>query len=270
MISNTINLLILLKENMSDGSSEIVASYVSRGYKFFTNRIIKTTNVDFYKLNEISLKIHQNFKKIILKNNAPTSFDAINFLKSLLKKKIPKEKIKLTSQISGIKKYRNNIKSILTEEIKKLISLGNSVNNISKYLGVSYSKVYWYFKRLQNAFSNYRGPLISNPNVSSFTNIVDKRRKINKKIIDELRRFMSQEKHKFLLIKEIKSQFEISFNTKYHKNLNLSMSTYHRLITSKKFLNFSLHKLPKYNIYYSIKDQEIMNRLIFYRLLLFY
>lgn len=79
-----------------------------------------------------------------------------------------------------------------------------------------------------------------------------------------------QSDNKFLCIKEIKNKFEHFM--KYEKNflINFSISYYHKMLTSKNEMNFSLKKLPNYTIYNNNNPQILLERKEFAKKYLFY
>jgi len=101
---------------------------------------------------------------------------------------------------------------------------------ISKFLGIKYNFVYM----IKNSL-NY--------NINKEKNFVLKRGRINKydnNFLTRLDDFISKDENRYLIIKELKIKFENYMIEKSFHCPKMSLSSFYRIILSKKHLNYDL------------------------------
>lgn len=235
----------------------------------FKNSRIPTQKI-FKKLDKVTMIIPKNFEKLKQKKNAPGEFDALKYFRSIRISKVNKNRFfKKNSLKKEFSIFKSHLKIMIDKSIKENLLKGFSVNTISKFLNVDYQRVYRMSLNHKNANSeNINNSYSVSINQTQMSH--DKRNKINNQLLKAFSKFINSDNNNFLTLKEIKSKFEKFYLETYCELINLSLTTYHRILSLKKFFNLSFKKIPKYTIYYSNSEKEKLKRLMFCRLFLYY
>lgn len=94
--------------------------------------------------------------------------------------------------------------------------------------------------------------------------------KIKNGILERLQIFVRNEKNKFLTINEIKKAHEKEYNLNQRDILDLSRSSYYRMLTNKKYLNMSYKKVSANKLYIDNSDNNKIQRNRFVQIIVYY
>lgn len=250
----------------------IICHYVSNGTRFFSRTDINIENGNHLsKLDDLKYYVPAIFKiKPPIQNIS--DFDHQSYVNQLIVNINPQPNNKKDSKIS-LKKILNNRK---VDSIIALLRKNNRPNDIYKFLNLERKLVY----RVYNKYKKDSVKMIrqsennSNINYNNSYNVDNEFIKTKKSIFsvniqEKLKLFLSLGENKFKTIKMLKKDFEQYYHEQFQERINFHKNTYHKNLTSKNKLNFSLKKTAKYSVYFNNNRQLKLERIEFAKKFLF-
>lgn len=232
----------------------ISCHYVSDGTRFFTraddnyengNQIDKLKNLNYhvaliFVLKPLILYI-PNFNystylnSIIVKNIKPE-----NHYKYISKKKV--------KDLLNFKK-ENSILTLLKKNIKPNDIYRSLIEKKFVY------QVYYKYRREREKILRQEKNNDAIHNLKYDENASPQKKTVKKifniTIQNELKYFLFLGENKFKTLKQIKKDYEQYYLQKFKEEINFHVSTYHKNLTSKNKINFSLKKTAKYSVYFN-------------------